>query len=194
MDDTEQLRVLIADDEPLIRMDLKEILEESGYKVVAEAKDGAEAVEYAKTKDPDIIIMDIRMPNMGGLEAAEQIKNELGSGVPIVMLTAYGQPELYEKASDLGVFAYLTKPLRKADLFPAMEVAISRACEMEGLAFEVEELKEKLAVRKLIERAKGHLMSAHGLDEETAMRNLQKASMNQRKSMKEVAQDILQEA
>lgn len=186
------LEVLIVDDEPLIRMDLKEILEESGYKVIGEAKDGAEAVEMAIDLDPDLIIMDIRMPNMGGLEAAKKIQDEMGR-IPIVMLTAYSQPELYEKASDIGVFAYLTKPLRKADLCPAIEVAVSRACELAEKHIEVEDLKEKLEIRKLVEKAKGILMKKLDLDEETAMRNIQKASMNERKSIKEVATTILEQ-
>lgn len=186
------VKVLIVDDEPLIRMDLKEMLEELDFEVIAEAKDGVQAVELAKSNDPDLVFMDIRMPNMDGIEAAQSIQDELKRRIPIIMLTAYSQPELYEKASQAGAFAYLTKPLRKADLGPAIEIARSRAFEIDELSQEVNSLSEKLETRKLVEKAKGLLMKKLGLDEETAFRNMQKASMNKRISIKEVAQTVLE--
>lgn len=186
------LRILIADDEPLIRMDLRELLEESGYEVVAEAKDGQEAVDFALEEVPDLIFLDIRMPNMDGIEAAQTIQNQLDCKVPIIMLTAYSQPELYERAASAGIFAYLTKPLRKADLAPAIQVALARASEIGDLYDEAETLKDKLETRKLVEKAKGQLMKRLGLDEETAMRNLQKAAMNQGASIKQIALSILE--
>jgi len=187
----ENLRVLIADDEPLIRMDLKELLIESGFDVVAEAKDGLEAVEFAKEYDPDLIFLDIKMPNMNGIEAANKIQDELARRLPIIMLTAYSQPDLYQEASEAGIFAYLTKPLRKSDLNPAIQVAMARAAEVDALFGEVVDLEEKLETRKLAERAKGILMVKLGLDEINAMKNLQKASMNQRVTIKEVAEAII---
>ena len=187
----ETLKVLIADDEPLIRMDLKELLIESGYEVIAEAKDGLEAVQFAKDYDPDLIFLDIKMPNMNGIEAANKIQDELGKRLPIIMLTAYSQPDLYQEASEAGIFAYLTKPLRKSDLNPAIQVAMARAAEVDALFGEVADLEEKLETRKLVERAKGILMTKLGLDEINAMKNLQKTSMNQRVSIKEVAQAII---
>lgn len=189
---SDALRVLIADDEPLIRMDLKELLEAQGYEVIAEAKDGQQAVDMAKELEPDLVFLDIRMPNMDGLDAAEAINDHFDRRVPIIMLTAYSQAELYERASEIGVYAYLTKPLRESDLAPAVEVAISRACDMQDLLDEIEEANEKLEVRKLVEKAKGVLMKKLDLDEETAMKNLQRAAMTKRTSIKEVAESILE--
>lgn len=189
------IRVVIADDEPLIRMDLKELLEEaSTCKVVAEAKDGAEAVSAVQEHQPDIVFMDIRMPNKDGIEAAKEIQASLKKRVPIIMLTAYSQPELYEEASKAGVFAYLTKPLRKADLAPAIEVAMARALEMHQLHDEISNLNHKLEIRKLVEKAKGALMKKYDLDEPTAYRRIQKAAMDQRSGIKEVAEAILNSA
>lgn len=192
MTDTEDINVIIADDEPLIRMDLKELLEESGYKVIGEAQNGAEAVTVAAEKDPDLIFLDIKMPEMDGIEAARKINEAAGRRVPIIMLTAYSQPELYEEASKAGVFAYLTKPLRKADISPTIEVAIARAVEVEGLSKEINDLQEKMEVRKLVERAKGVLMKRLSIDEPTSMKKLQKFSMDNRISIKEVAMKILE--
>lgn len=191
MTDTEDINVIIADDEPLIRMDLKELLEESGYKVVGEAQNGQEAVTLAGEKTPDLIFLDIKMPEMDGIEAARKINEAANRRVPIIMLTAYSQPELYEEASKAGVFAYLTKPLRKADISPTIEVAIARALEVEGLSKEIADLQEKMEVRKLVERAKGVLMKRLGIDEPTSMKKLQKFSMDNRISIKEVAEKIL---
>ncbi len=186
------IRVLVADDEPLIRMDLKEMLEETPYyKVVGEAKDGLEAYELAKRLDPDVIFMDIMMPQMTGIEAARKLRETLNRRIPIIMLTAYSQRELYEEASDAGIFGYLTKPLRKSDLGPAIEIAISRAIELEDLSDEIKSLGEKLESRKLIEKAKGALMRETGIDEGSAYRIMQKRAMDQRTSLKAVAEAVL---
>lgn len=187
------IRVIIADDEPLIRMDLKELLEESSTcKVVAEAKDGNEVVKAVNEFMPDVVFMDIRMPHKDGIAAAKEIQESFKKRVPIIMLTAYSQPDLYEEAGKAGVFAYLTKPLRKADLAPAIEVAMARALEMHQLQDEISSLNHKLEVRKLVEKAKGVLMKKYDLDEATAYRRLQKAAMDKRSSIQEVAEEILQ--
>jgi len=192
MQDQDLIKIVIVDDEPLIRMDLKELLEEaSTCKVVAEAKDGAEAIEVIKANQPDIVFMDIRMPNMDGIEAARQVSQSASRRIPIIMLTAYSQPELYEEASRAGVFAYLTKPLRKADLAPAIEVAMARALEVQNLQAEIDALNGKLETRKLVEKAKGVLMKKFSLDEATAYRRIQKAAMDKRSSLKIVSEEIL---
>ena len=193
--DQDVIRILIADDEPLIRMDLKEMIEEDfSYKVVAEGKDGAEAVELAQEINPDIIFLDIMMPNKTGIEAAREINENLKRRVPIIMLTAYSQRELIEEASEAGVFAYLTKPLRKTDLVPAIEVAISRALEFEDLSDEIKSLKGKIESRKLVEKAKGIIMKETGMTEPEAYRHLQKRAMDERSSLKAVAESVLQAA
>ena len=192
LNDQDLIKVIIADDEPLIRMDLKELLEEtSTYKVVAEAKDGNEAIAAINEHKPDIVFMDIRMPNKDGIQAAKEIQSQVGKRVPIIMLTAYSQPELYEEASKAGVFAYLTKPLRKADIPPAIEVAMARAVEMYGLQDEIDRLNEKLEIRKLVEKAKGVLMKKFNIDESAAYRRIQKTAMDQRLGLKEVSESIL---
>jgi response regulator NasT len=192
MQDQDLIKIVIVDDEPLIRMDLKELLEEaSTCKVVAEAKDGAEAIEVIKKHQPDIVFMDIRMPNMDGIESAKQVSMSVSRRIPIIMLTAYSQPELYEEASRAGVFAYLTKPLRKADLAPAIEVAMARALEVQNLQAEIDALNGKLETRKLVEKAKGVLMKKFSLDEATAYRRIQKAAMDKRSSLKIVSEEIL---
>lgn len=194
MQDQDLIKIVIVDDEPLIRMDLKELLEEaSTCKVVAEAKDGVEAIEVIKKNNPDIVFMDIRMPNKDGIQAAREVQESVSKRIPIIMLTAYSQPELYEEASRAGVFAYLTKPLRKADLAPAIEVAMARALEVQGLQAEIDGLHNKLETRKFVEKAKGVLMKKYALDESTAYRRIQKAAMDQRSSLKEVAEGILKE-
>ncbi len=186
------IRVVIADDEPLIRMDLKELLEEaSTCQVVAEARDGVEAVELVKIHNPDIVFMDIRMPNKDGIEAAKELQLISSKRVPIIMLTAYSQPELYEEASKAGVFAYLTKPLRKSDLAPAIEIALARALEMCELQDEISDLSYKLETRKVVEKAKGILMKKYDIDEPTAYSRLQKAAMDERKGLREVSDAVL---
>lgn len=190
--DQDLIKVVIADDEPLIRMDLKELLEEaSTYKVVAEAKDGNEAVQAINDHEPDIVFMDIRMPNKDGIEAAKEVQEKIKRRVPIIMLTAYSQPELYEEASKAGVFAYLTKPLRKPDLAPAIEVAIARAMEMTELKGELDKLNDKLETRKIVEKAKGLLMKRFDIDEPTAYRRIQKAAMDQRSNLRAISEAIL---
>jgi response regulator NasT len=188
----DQIRVLLVDDEPLIRMDLKEMLEEAlVYKVVAEAKDGNEAVAAALEYTPDIIFMDIRMPNCDGIEAAKQIQAKAKYKIPIIMLTAYSQADLYEEASKHGVYAYLTKPIRRADLGPNIEIAMKRALEMQGLEKELKKLTDRLETRKLVEKAKGLLMKNFNLNEDEAYRKIQKEAMNKRLSNREVAQAVL---
>ncbi len=187
-------RILIADDEALIRQDIKEILTEAGYDVVAEAKDGYHAFELAKSTVPDLLVMDIKMPNINGLEAAEEIQIALNKRIPTVILTAYNQPELIQKAGDIGAYAYLTKPVKPQDLIASIETAKHRAKEMESLHHDVSDLKEKLEIRKLVEKAKGIIMKAQHLDEPEAMHYLQKISMNERIPIKTVAEQVINKA
>lgn len=187
-------RILIADDEALIRQDLKEILTEASYEVVAEAKDGHHALELAKLTVPDLMILDIKMPNINGLEAAEEIQIALNKRIPTVILTAYNQPELIQKAGDVGAFAFLTKPVKPQDLIAGIETAKHRAKEMENLYHDISDLKEKLEIRKLVEKAKGIIMKRLSLDEPEAMHYLQKKSMNDRVPIKTVAEEVISEA
>jgi len=184
-----KLRILIADDEPLIRLDLKNMIESLGYEVIAEAGDGVSAVEAARTLKPDVAILDIKMPGMDGIDAANILNSE--KIAPVVLLTAYSDMDLINRAKEAGVFAYLVKPFRESDLRPAIEVAISRYKEFLALEEEVSELEDKLETRKLIERAKGILMDQYGLKEQEAFRRIQVQSMNTRKSMKEIAEAII---
>jgi len=186
-------RILIADDEALIRQDIKEILTEVGYEVVAEAKDGYHALELAKVTLPDLMILDIKMPNINGLEAAEEIQIALNKRIPTVILTAYNQPELIQKAGDVGAFAFLTKPVKPQDLIASIETAKSRAKELEALNQDISDLKEKLEIRKIVEKAKGIIMKKLALDEPEAMHYLQKKSMDDRVSIKAVAEKIITE-
>lgn len=183
------LRVLIADDEPIIRLDLKNMLESLGYEVVAEAGDGVSAVEAARTLKPDVAILDIKMPGMDGIDAANVLNGE--KIAPVVLLTAFSDLDLINRAKEAGVFAYLVKPFRENDLRPAIEIAISRYKEFLALEEQVNELEDKLETRKLIERAKGILMDQYGLKEQEAFRRIQVQSMNTRKSMKEIAEAII---
>ena len=187
------LKVLIADDEPLIRQDLKEILTDAGYEVIAEARDGHHALELAKETYPELLIMDIKMPNINGLEAAEEIQIALNKRLPTVILTAYNQPELIQKAGEIGAFAFLTKPVKPQDLIATIETAKHRAKELESLHQDITDLKEKLEIRKLVERAKGIIMKKMSLDEPEAMHHLHKISMNDRLSIKKVAEKIISE-
>ena len=186
---SETIRVLIAEDEALIRLDLKEMLEEEGYTVVAEVGDGQQAVDQAKELTPDLVILDIQMPVLDGLSAAEQIAS--ARIAPVIVLTAFSQRELVERARDAGAMAYLVKPFSKNDLVPAIEVARGRFAEMTALDGEVRTLEERLETRKIIEQAKGRLMEQQSLTEAEAFRWIQRTAMNQRTSMKAVAQTIL---
>lgn len=190
---SEKTKILIADDESLIRQDLKEILIEAGYEVVAEAKDGYHALELAKLALPDLMVMDIKMPNINGLEASEEIQIALNKRIPTVILTAYNQPELIEKAGDIGAFAFLTKPVKPQDLIASIETAKCRAKELDALNKDISDLKEKLEIRKLVEKAKGIIMKKLSLDEPEAMHYLQKKSMNDRIPIKTVAEQIINE-
>ena len=183
------LRVLIAEDEALIRLDLREMLQEEGFEVVGEAGDGERAVALAKELTPDLVICDVKMPKMDGIAAAAQIT---GARIaPVVMLTAFSQRDLIERARDAGAMAYLVKPFQKRDLLPAIEMATSRFAEMRALEAEVTGLRERLEARKLIERAKGALMTQHGLSEPEAFRWIQRAAMDNRTSMRAVAEVVL---
>jgi AmiR/NasT family two-component response regulator len=186
---SEPTRVLIAEDEALIRLDLKEMLEEEGYAVVAEVGDGQQAVDQATELRPDLVILDIQMPVLDGLSAAEQIA--ASRIAPVIVLTAFSQRELVERARDAGAMAYLVKPFSKNDLVPAIEVARARFQEMTALDSEVRTLEERLEARKVIEKAKGTLMTARGMSEAEAFRWIQRTAMNERTSMKAVAQVIL---
>lgn len=180
-------RILIADDEPLIRVDLRELLEELGYDVVAEAGDGTEALELINQVNPDLAILDIKMPGMDGITLAREVSRKL----PVIILTAYTERQLIDKARDAGVMAYLSKPFREGDLSPAIELAVGQFLKTSQLTDRVSHLKEQLETRKLIDRAKGLLMSKEGLNESQAYRRLQKISMDKNKPMKEVAQAII---
>lgn len=184
-----KLRVLIADDDPIIRLDLKQMLENLEYEVVAEAGDGQQAVTLARESQPDVCILDVKMPVMDGIEAVSIITEE--SLAPTILLTAYSDRELVDRAKDAGVFAYLVKPFKPSDLPPAIEVARSRYEQNLALNKEVSSLEEKLETRKLIDRAKGLLMEEHALNESEAYRRIQLQSMNLRKTMKEVAEAII---
>jgi AmiR/NasT family two-component response regulator len=184
------LRVVIAEDEALIRLDLKEMLEEEGYLVVAEAADGEAAVEKVVTLRPDLAIFDVKMPVLDGISAAERIAAERIA--PVVILTAFSQRELVERARDAGAMAYLVKPFTKADLVPAIEMAVSRYNEIRALDDEVNTLKDRLEVRKLLDRAKGLLQSEHGLSEPQAFRWIQKTSMDRRLTMRKVAEAVIE--
>jgi response regulator NasT len=185
----DSMRIVIADDEPIIRLDLKKTLENMGHQVVGEAGDGSRAVELARDLKPNIVILDIKMPELDGIDAAKVITTE---GVaPVLLLTAYSQKDLVDRAKDAGVFAYLVKPFKEADLMPAMEVAISRYEEFVELENEVSDLENKLETRKAVDRAKGILMDQYGLKEQEAFRRIQVQSMNTRKSMREIAEAII---
>lgn len=181
--------MVIAEDEALIRLDLKEMLEEEGYAVVAEAGDGESAVKLAMEQRPDLVILDVKMPILDGISAAEQIVSQRIA--PCLILTAFSQRDLVERARDAGAMAYLVKPFTKSDLVPAIEMAVSRHQEIAALEREVGTLSERLETRKLVERAKGLLMERHGWSEPQAFRWIQKASMDRRLSMRQVAQIVV---
>jgi two-component system, response regulator PdtaR len=182
-------RVLIAEDEALIRLDLREMLQEEGYDVIGEAADGEQAVALAMDLNPDLVICDVKMPKMDGIAAAAQIADKRIA--PVVILTAFSQRDLIERARDAGAMAYLVKPFQKRDLLPAIEMATSRFSEIRALEGEVTDLRERLEARKLIERAKGLLMSKHAMSEPEAFRWIQRAAMDNRTSMRSVAELVL---
>jgi two-component system, response regulator PdtaR len=184
-------RILIAEDEAIIRLDLKEMLEEEGFDVVGEAADGEAALRLAGERSPDLVIMDIKMPGMDGLAAAERLVEE-GLGA-VLILTAFSQRELVRRAAEAGAMGYLVKPFHKSDLMPAIEVALARHAELEAVKAESATLAERLETRKVIDRAKGRLIDGHGMTESDAFRHLQKRAMNERRPMRAVAEEILAE-
>ena len=186
-----QRRVVIAEDEALIRLDLKEMLEEEGYVVVAEAGDGEQAISLAEQHRPDLVVLDVKMPKLDGISAAERIA--AARLAPVVVLTAFSQRELVERARDAGAMAYLVKPFTKAELMPALEMAMARYDELTTLEAEVGDLRERLETRKLVDRAKGLLQARHGLDEPAAYRFLQRASMDGRTTMRAVSEQVVAE-
>jgi response regulator NasT len=188
--DEKPRRVLVAEDEALIRMDLAEMLREEGYEIVGEAGDGQEAVDLAESLKPDLVIMDVKMPRRDGIDAASEIAAKRIA--PIVILTAFSQRELVERARDAGAMAYLVKPFNINDLIPAIEVAVSRFSEVAALEQEVAELSDRLETRKLVERAKGLLQAKQGMTEPEAFKWIQRAAMDRRTTMKRVAEVVLE--
>ena len=182
-------RIIIADDESLIRLDLREMLVHLGYDVVAEVGDGRSAIDLARKLRPDLVIMDIKMPDVDGISAAQTLTAE--KIAPVVLLTAYSDQVLVDRAKDAGVVGYVVKPFREAELMPVIEVALARFEEYCAVEREVASLKDALESRKVVERAKGVLMEAHGLSEAEAFHRIRKTSMDSRKSMKEVAEAVL---
>ncbi len=182
-------RVVIAEDEAIIRLDLREILEAQGYEIVGEAGRGDEAVDLVRALRPDLVILDVKMPGLDGLSAARLIASDRLAA--ILVLTAFSQRELVEEARDAGALAYLVKPFQEKDLIPAIEVALARHAELTALERTVDDLEARLAARKLVDRAKGKLMDEHGLDEQTAWRFLQTSAMNGRTNVGAVAQQVL---
>jgi two-component system, response regulator PdtaR len=183
------VRILIAEDETIIRLDLRELLERAGFDVCAEARDGEEAVALAGSEEPDLAIMDVKMPRLDGIDAARRILES--RPIPIVMLTAYGQEELVSRAVEAGVFGYLVKPFREQDLLPAIRTARARHEELQALREEAESLAEALAARKVIERAKGLLMERERLSEQDAFARLRKASQVSGRSLRVIAEAVV---
>ena len=189
VEDRRPVRILVAEDETIIRLDLRALLEQAGFEVCAEARDGVEAVELARSVEPDLAILDVKMPRLDGIEAARTILDE--RPIPIVMLTAYGQDELVSRAVEAGVFGYLVKPFRSQDLLPAIAAARARHEELVALREEAESLAEALAARKAIERAKGLLMAKENLTEKEAFDRLRRASQVSGRPLKVIAEAIL---
>ncbi len=185
----ERTRVIIADDESVIRADLREMLTNLNYLVVGEVGDGQSAVNLAREVKPDVIIMDIKMPDMDGIEAAKVLTRE--KIAPVLLLTAYSQRDLVDRAKEAGVVGYLVKPFREQEIVPAIEIALARFSEFNELEKQIGDLKETLETRKIVDRAKGILMDQQGLSEAEAFRKIQKMSMNTRKPMKEIAEAII---
>ncbi len=184
------LRIIIADDEAVIRMGLRTMLEERGYQVVGEAGDGKRVLDLVEKMRPDLVFLDIKMPGLDGLAVAQQLAET--HSVPVILLTAYGERSLVDRARQAGVMGYLMKPLRETDLEPAIEVALARFRDLRSLAEEITDLQETLETRKLVERAKGALMQRLGLSEEDAYLRIQRAGRTSRRSMKEIAQQVLE--
>ena len=187
--ETVRMRILVAEDETIIRLDLRDLLQRAGFEVYAEAKDGEEAVALARSEEPDLAIMDVKMPRLDGIEAARRILDE--RPIPIVMLTAYGQEELVARAVEAGVFGYLVKPFREQDLLPAIAAARARHEELQELREEAESLAEALAARKVIERAKGLLMEKEKLSEQEAFARLRRASQASQRPLKVIAEAVV---
>lgn len=185
-----QRRVLVAEDEALIRLDLVEMLREEGYEVVGEAGDGEEAIKLATELKPDLVILDVKMPKLDGIEAAAKITSDRIA--PVVILTAFSQRDLVERAREAGTMAYLVKPFAKRDLVPAIELAVSRFAELQALESEVAGLTDRLETRKVIDRAKGLLMTQQGLTEPDAFRWIQRTAMDRRSTMKAVAEAVIE--
>jgi len=183
-------KILIAEDEAIIRLDLKEMLEEEGFDVVGEASDGDAAIRLAREREPDLVIMDVKMPGMDGLTAAEKITEEELSAV--LILTAFSQKDLVQRAAEAGAIGYLVKPFQKSDLMPAIDIALARNAQLKAVRNEAKGLAEQLETRKVVDRAKGRLMDAKGMTEADAFRHLQKRAMDERRSMKSVAEQILE--
>ena len=184
------LRIVIADDEAVIRMDLKEILQEAGHEVVGETANGRRAVAIVRDTRPDLVILDVKMPDMDGIEAARMI--DADHLAPVLLLTAFDDAELIRRGTDAGVLAYLVKPVEEKNLFPAMEIALSRWQEMQSLEEELEAMRDSLESRKLLDRAKGILMKAHGITEDEAYRRMQRYSMEKRRPLKDIAAAVVQ--
>ncbi len=182
-------RVVIAEDEAIIRLDLRETLEEEGYEVVGETGRGDEAVRLVKELQPDVAILDIKMPGLDGLSAAREIAGEGRSAV--LILTAFSQRDLIERARDAGAMAYLVKPYQKVDLFPALELALARFSELRELHAQATSLEDQLRTRKVVDRARGRLMDGHGMSEQEAFAFVQRTAMHERRTMREVAEQIL---
>lgn len=185
------LRVVVAEDEALIRLDLVEMLTEAGYEVVGQAGDGEAAIEITEKEKPDLVVMDVKMPKLDGISAAERIANQRIA--PVVILTAFSQKDLVERARDAGAMAYLTKPFTIDDLMPAIELAVSRFQEIKQLDAEVTDLQEQLKARKIIEKAKGILMKNLSITEPEAFKWMQKTAMDKRRAMTDVAQLVMDE-
>jgi two-component system, response regulator PdtaR len=183
------MRILLAEDETIIRLDLRELLEQAGYEVVGEARDGEEAVSLARELEPDLLVMDVKMPHLDGIDAARAILEE--RPMPIVMLTAFGQRELIERAAEAGVFGYLVKPFREQDILPAIETARARHAELAAARAEADSLSEALVSRKAIERAKGLLMAKEGLSEADAFARLRKASQLSGRPLRVIAEAVI---
>jgi len=185
-------RLLIAEDEAIIRLDLKEMLEEEGYEVVGEAADGEAAIRLARERSPDLVIMDVKMPGMDGLTAAGVIVDEqLGA---VLILTAFSQRDLVQRAAEAGAMGYLVKPFQKSDLMPAIDIALARNAQLSAVRGESANLSEQLDTRKAVDKAKGRLMDGQGMSEADAFRHIQKRAMNERRSMRAIADEIVEGA